>query len=146
MWRLVGGALLVFALSPLATLASPEKANKTQRKSPASQETIASGDVGQLPRQVEVALQNAKVPREALHVMVIDPQSSATPKLSHQAQASVNPASLMKLTTTTAAFDLLGPSFVWRTPVYVEGAIRDGVLQGNVYVRGSGDPRLNVER
>ncbi len=146
MWRLMCSALLVFTLSPLATWASPEKAHKTQRKSPASQETIAAGDVGQLPRQVEAALQNAKVPREALHVFVIDPQSSATPRLSHQAQASVNPASLMKLTTTTAAFDLLGPSFVWRTPVYVDGTIRDGVLQGNVYLRGSGDPRLNVER
>ncbi len=146
MWRLMCSALLVFTLSPLATWASPEKAPKTQRKSPAPQETIAAGDVGQLPRQVEAALQNAKVPREALHVMVIDPQALATPRLSHQAQASVNPASLMKLTTTTAAFDLLGPSFVWRTPVYVDGAIREGVLQGNVYLRGSGDPRLNVER
>ena len=144
MWRLAGSALLVITFSPLATWATPEKAHKTQRKSPAAQETIAAGDVGQLPRQVEAALQNAKVPREALHVFVIDPQSSATPRLSHQAQSSVNPASLMKLTTTTAAFDLLGPSFVWRTPVYVDGAIREGVLQGNVYLRGSGDPRLNV--
>jgi len=139
-------ALLVFALNSLVTWATPEKAHKTQRKSPSSQETIAAGDVGQLPRQVEAALQNAKVPREALHVMVIDPQATATPRLSHQAQTSVNPASLMKLVTTTAAFDVLGPSFVWRTPVYVDGAVRDGVLQGNVYLRGSGDPRLNVER
>jgi D-alanyl-D-alanine carboxypeptidase/D-alanyl-D-alanine-endopeptidase (penicillin-binding protein 4) len=126
--------------------AAPEKIHKAQRKSPPTQESPAAGDVGQLPRQVEAALQNAKVPREALHVMVIDPQAASTPRLSYQAQASVNPASLMKLATTTAAFDLLGPSFVWRTPVYVDGLIRDGVLQGNVYLRGSGDPRLNAER
>jgi D-alanyl-D-alanine carboxypeptidase/D-alanyl-D-alanine-endopeptidase (penicillin-binding protein 4) len=44
------------------------------------------------------------------------------------------------------ALDLLGPTFVWRTPVYIDGLVRDGVLQGNVYVRGSGDPRLVVER
>jgi serine-type D-Ala-D-Ala carboxypeptidase/endopeptidase (penicillin-binding protein 4) len=66
--------------------------------------------------------------------------------LSHQATTSINPASLSKLATTVAALDLLGPTFVWRTPVYIDGPVRDGVLQGNVYVRGSGDPRLVVER
>ena len=108
--------------------------------------TAAATDVGHLPRPVEALLQTAKVPREALHVMVLDPQSAQAPRLSHQAHTAVNPASLMKLATTIAAFDLLGPSFVWRTPVYVDGALREGVLQGNVYLRGSGDPRLNVER
>lgn len=126
--------------------ANPEKTQKPPRKSPPTQEAPAAGDVGQLPRQVEAALLQAKVPREALHVMVLDPQAATSPRLSHQAQTLVNPASLMKLATTAAAFDLLGPSFVWRTPVYVEGTIRDGVLQGHVYLRGSGDPRLNVER
>ena len=81
LWRLVGGALLVIALSPLATWAAPEKIHKSQRKLPPLQESTNAGDVGQLPRQVEAALQNAKVPREALHVFVIDPQSSATPRL-----------------------------------------------------------------
>jgi D-alanyl-D-alanine carboxypeptidase/D-alanyl-D-alanine-endopeptidase (penicillin-binding protein 4) len=58
----------------------------------------------------------------------------------------VNPASLMKLVTTSAALELLGPSFTWRTPVYVEGVVREGVLQGNLHVRGQGDPRLGVEK
>ncbi len=106
----------------------------------------ASGDVGQLPPEVEAALQRAKVPREALHVVVLDTALNATARLSVSAQTPVNPASLMKLVTTTAALDLLGPAFVWRTPVYVEGVVRDGTLQGNVYLRGSGDPRLVVER
>lgn len=106
----------------------------------------SAAEMGHLPRPVETLLQTAKVPREALHVMVLDPQANTSPRLSYQAQIAVNPASLMKLATTVAAFDLLGPSFVWRTPVYVDGAVRDGVLHGNVYLRGSGDPRLNVER
>ena len=104
------------------------------------------GDIGHLPPEVQAALQRAKVPAEALHVMVVDTQAQATPRLSHMAQTPINPASLMKLATTTAALDLLGPAFVWRTPVYVDGTVRDGVLQGNVYLRGSGDPRLVVER
>ena len=78
--------------------------------------------------------------------MVVDTNINSTVRLSHRAQDRVNPASLMKLTTTTAALDLLGPAFVWRTPIYVDGPVRDGVLLGNVYLRGSGDPRLVVER
>jgi D-alanyl-D-alanine carboxypeptidase/D-alanyl-D-alanine-endopeptidase (penicillin-binding protein 4) len=101
-----------------------------------------------LPAPVIAALQRAKVPVDALHVVVMEANGSqkTLALLSHQATTSINPASLSKLATTVAALDLLGPTFVWRTPVYIDGSVRDGVLQGNVYVRGSGDPRLVVER
>ena len=101
-----------------------------------------------LPAPVIAALQRAKVPVEALHVVVMEANGSqkTAALLSHQATTSINPASLSKLATTVVALDLLGPTFVWRTPVYIDGPVRDGVLQGNVYVRGSGDPRLVVER
>jgi D-alanyl-D-alanine carboxypeptidase/D-alanyl-D-alanine-endopeptidase (penicillin-binding protein 4) len=101
-----------------------------------------------LPATVEAALQRAQVPREALSVVVIPASASgrSTPLISHRAQVPVNPASLMKLVTTSVALDQLGPAFTWSTPVYVEGAVREGVLQGNVYLRGQGDPRLGVER
>ena len=145
-WMSLVGTLLMGTLSPVATWAAPEKTHTAQRKPLPVPQTLASGDTGQLPQPVTTILQNAKVPIEALHVMVLDPHVNASPRLSHRAQVAVNPASLMKLATTVAAFDLLGPSFVWRTPVYIEGAVRDGVLQGNVYLRGSGDPRLSVER
>jgi D-alanyl-D-alanine carboxypeptidase/D-alanyl-D-alanine-endopeptidase (penicillin-binding protein 4) len=101
-----------------------------------------------LPAPVITALQRAKVPVDALHVVVMEANGSQkiSALLSHEATTSINPASLSKLATTVAALDLLGPTFVWRTPVYIDGPVRDGVLQGNVYVRGSGDPRLVVER
>ena len=101
-----------------------------------------------LPAPVIAALQRAKVPLDALHVVVMEANGSqkTLALLSHQSTTSINPASLSKLATTVAALDLLGPTFVWRTPVYIDGSVRDGVLQGNVYVRGSGDPRLVVER
>ena len=101
-----------------------------------------------LPAPVLAALQRTKVPPDALHVVVMEANGSqkTSPLLSHEATTSINPASLSKLATTIAALDLLGPTFVWRTPVYIDGPVRDGVLQGNVYVRGSGDPRLVAER
>jgi D-alanyl-D-alanine carboxypeptidase/D-alanyl-D-alanine-endopeptidase (penicillin-binding protein 4) len=107
---------------------------------------------GELPVEVSAALARSKLPREALSVLVLPVEEASRgknpppPRLSHRADVSVNPASLMKLVTTSAALELLGPSFTWRTPVYVEGAVREGVLQGNLYVRGQGDPRLGAEK
>ncbi|HMB90012.1 MAG TPA: D-alanyl-D-alanine carboxypeptidase/D-alanyl-D-alanine-endopeptidase [Rhodothermales bacterium] len=50
------------------------------------------------------------------------------------------PASNTKLYTTAAALDQLGPDYRYRTEVYIDGPVVDGVVQGNLIVRGSGDP------
>ena len=108
---------------------------------------LAFGALAQgLPAEVEAALARAKLPREALTVLVTEVDGKAPPRVSHRPQVPVNPASVMKLVTTYAALDLLGPAFVWTTPVYMDGPVRDGVLQGNLYLRGQGDPKLVVER
>lgn len=98
-----------------------------------------------LPAAVQEALKTARLPTDALSAVVL-PVHAGNPRLQYHAGVQRNPASLMKLVTTTAALDMLGPAFSWRTPVYVDGLIRDGVLQGNLYVQGSGDPRLGVEQ
>ena len=146
-WAIVG-LVGLGTLAPDLSQARPEgRAEARHKQQPSSMPASQSrDDIGQLPPEVDAALQRAKVPRDAFHVMVVEASGHTAPRLSHQAQTAVNPASLMKLATTTAALDLLGPAFVWRTPVFVDGPVRDGVLQGNVYVRGGGDPRLGVER
>ncbi|MDP2369282.1 D-alanyl-D-alanine carboxypeptidase/D-alanyl-D-alanine-endopeptidase [Rhodoferax sp.] len=99
-----------------------------------------------LPSEFDAALQRAKVPRHAITVLVVDAAGKTPPRLSHRANVQVNPASLMKLVTTYAALDTLGPAYSWTTPVFVEGAVRDGTLYGNLYILGLGDPKLVVER
>ncbi|CAN7608166.1 D-alanyl-D-alanine carboxypeptidase/D-alanyl-D-alanine-endopeptidase [Acidovorax sp. LjRoot129] len=100
-----------------------------------------------LPPEVDAALARAKIPREALAVMVVDAQGGrAQARLAHRAQVAVNPASVMKLVTTYAALEQLGPAYVWNTPVYVQGTVQDGSLRGNVYIQGQGDPKLVMER
>ncbi len=101
-----------------------------------------------LPPKVEQALRQAAIPRDALSVVVlpVGAGNSKPARLLHQAQVQRNPASLMKLITTTAALDLLGPAYTWRTPLAIEGGVRDGVLLGNVYIRGQGDPKIGVEQ
>ena len=99
-----------------------------------------------LPPEVDAALQRAKLPREAVAMLVLDAEGKSAPRLSHRAGVAMNPASVMKLVTTYAALDLLGPAFVWNTPVFIEGAVRDGTLYGNLVIKGQGDPKLVVER
>ncbi len=98
-----------------------------------------------LPAEVESALQKARVPREAMVAMVQEVGTN-TPLLSWQANQAVNPASLMKLFTTYAALDILGAAWTWSTPVWVEGSIQNGVLNGNLVIKGQGDPKLVMER
>ena len=50
------------------------------------------------------------------------------------------PASNMKLLTTAAVLDALGPRFRYRTRLYADGPIQNGTLTGGLVVRGAGDP------
>ena len=125
-WRLLSA---LFYLVAVGVCAWPAHAQPTQT----------------LPISVQDALKTARLPPEALSVVVL-PVHADTARLTYQAGEARNPASLMKLVTTAAALDLLGPTFTWRTPVFLEGQQRDGVWHGNVYLKGSGDPRLGVEQ
>ena len=99
-----------------------------------------------LPPEIDAALARAKVSRDAVTILVTDAQGKTAPRVSHRTTVPMNPASLMKLVTTYAALDLLVPAFTWTTPVFVEGAVRDGTLFGNLYIKGQGDPKLVSER
>jgi D-alanyl-D-alanine carboxypeptidase/D-alanyl-D-alanine-endopeptidase (penicillin-binding protein 4) len=102
-----------------------------------------------LPAEVESELELAKVPRDALFAVVQEVGKDSS-RLAWQAQRPANPASLMKLLTTDAALELLGPAWSWSTPVWLHGTLRNpgpqGVLEGNLVIKGSGDPKLVLER
>ncbi|HSI57315.1 MAG TPA: D-alanyl-D-alanine carboxypeptidase, partial [Ideonella sp.] len=105
----------------------------------------AAGTAQGLPGAAEAALRRAKLPTSALAAVVQDAQTGER-RLAWNAEMPVNPASVFKLFTTYAALDKLGPAWTWSTPVYVSGTLRDGVLDGSVAVKGSGDPKLVLER
>jgi serine-type D-Ala-D-Ala carboxypeptidase/endopeptidase (penicillin-binding protein 4) len=98
-----------------------------------------------LPPEVRQALQRAAVPDDAVAV-VIQELGSDRRLLQWRADEPVNPASLMKLPTTLAALERLGPAFSWTTPIWLTGPQKDGVLEGDVVIQGRGDPQLVVER
>ena len=61
---------------------------------------------------------------------------------SHNPTKKFIPASNMKLITMAAALHYLGPNYRFETRLLVDGPIVDGVVKGNVYIQGSGDPAL----
>ncbi len=99
-----------------------------------------------LPAEIEAALQRARVPAEALG-LVVQEIGARTPVVAHRAAVPMNPASVVKLLPSAAALDLLGPAWTWSTPVWLAGRVdASGVLDGSLHIKGSGDPKLVQER
>lgn len=92
-----------------------------------------------------LALKQAGVPDSHVGILVQD-LDSPTPLLAHGERRSLNPASVMKLVTTLAALDSLGPAHRFQTRVLMTGSLADGVLQGDLVLQGGGDPGLSLER
>ena len=97
-----------------------------------------------LPPAVSRALAAARIPESSVAVVVRE-AGAQRPLLALNATAPMNPASVMKLVTTYAALEQLGIAYRWRTEAYLDGALRDSVLEGNLVLKGGGDPKLNVE-
>ena len=98
-----------------------------------------------LPRPVREALRQAHVPADAVAIVVLGVDATR-PALAHRAAEPVNPASVMKVVTSVAAFDLLGPAFRFHTDVIARGELKEGVLAGDLVIRGGGDPKLTYEK
>jgi D-alanyl-D-alanine carboxypeptidase/D-alanyl-D-alanine-endopeptidase (penicillin-binding protein 4) len=107
--------------------------------------SIAAAHARDLPPSVRAALERAKVPLSAVSLLV-EPVDKGSPVLVHQIALPMNPASVMKLVTTYAALDTLGPAFTFHTDVLHTGEIANGVLAGDLVLRGGGDPELTYER
>ena len=97
-----------------------------------------------LPESVLVALRDAGIPPDAVaaHVQQVDAES---PVVSFNATRPMSPASVMKLVTTFAGLELLGPAFTWKTTLVAARAPVDGVINGDLTIRGGGDPKLTIE-
>ena len=98
----------------------------------------------ELPSVVAEALKKAGIPQTgvAVYVQSVD---AVVPKVSHNAEKSMNPASVMKLVTTHAALDLLTPTYRWKTELYRDGEVANGSLNGNLIIKGYGDPSFKAQ-
>jgi D-alanyl-D-alanine carboxypeptidase/D-alanyl-D-alanine-endopeptidase (penicillin-binding protein 4) len=94
------------------------------------------GHAAGLPRAVTQALAGLEIPLSSVGV-VVQEIGAAAPSLAINERAPMNAASTMKILTTYAALEQLGPAYRWRTEAYLDG--------DDVVLRGTGDPKLNYE-
>jgi D-alanyl-D-alanine carboxypeptidase/D-alanyl-D-alanine-endopeptidase (penicillin-binding protein 4) len=99
----------------------------------------------ELPAEVRNSLGRYKIPESSVSAMVV-PLSSGETLLSYRANTSRNPASVMKLLTTYVALEILGPAHTWQTRFFINGTLENGVLEGDLVIKGGGDPYLVQEQ
>ncbi len=98
----------------------------------------------ELPPEVSRVLTGHRIPATDVSI-VVQGLDDAQPILSHLAGEPRSPASVMKLVTTWAALEYLGPAYTWPTEIYYRGAFDGRTLEGDLAIKGYGDPYLVVE-
>lgn len=125
------------------------KASKVEKVPPSLAKTHFTQDNElnsnlKLPITITRVLKKYKIPKDNLSIYVRDLNASR-PLLEYNADLLRSPASTMKLLTTYAALKELGPNYSWRTEVWLRGELKEGVLAGDLILKGYGDPFLVYE-
>ncbi|MCH9694688.1 MAG: D-alanyl-D-alanine carboxypeptidase/D-alanyl-D-alanine-endopeptidase [Gammaproteobacteria bacterium] len=107
--------------------------------------SVLSAADADLPPGVQNALTVRQVPAESLSLYVSDLETGEV-LLDIRGDEPRNPASTIKLLTTLVALDVLGPAYRWHTDVFANGELQDGRLDGDLLIKGYGDPFLVTER
>jgi len=102
-------------------------------------------DPSVLPPPIQRLLTRYTINPDNLSIYVKD-LYAAEPLIAHNIDQARNPASTMKLLTTYAALRILEPHYQWQTEAWRRGKIKDGVLEGDLILKGYGDPFLVHER
>jgi D-alanyl-D-alanine carboxypeptidase/D-alanyl-D-alanine-endopeptidase (penicillin-binding protein 4) len=106
---------------------------------------VHARDRDYLPPEVEKVLAQHHIPGTSVSVLVKE-IGRDEPLLSYNSTVPRNPASTMKVLTTWAALEILGPAFTWQTRAYANGPVSDQVLDGDLVLVGGGDPYMTAER
>ncbi|WP_312436468.1 D-alanyl-D-alanine carboxypeptidase/D-alanyl-D-alanine-endopeptidase [Janthinobacterium sp.] len=96
----------------------------------------------QLPDSVSVLLRSANIPEDAIGAVVL---RGNTVLMSHGAERSMQPASTMKIVTTAVGLEQLGPTFRGRTELRTSADVINGVLKGDLILRGGADTDFNAD-
>ncbi|MCY7357626.1 MAG: D-alanyl-D-alanine carboxypeptidase/D-alanyl-D-alanine-endopeptidase [Rudanella sp.] len=90
--------------------------------------------------------QNNPVARHGTVALSVRRVRDGQPFVDYKSRQTMSTASTIKLITTATALAVLGPTFSYTTTLEYDGTIRDSILSGNLYIRGSGDPSLGTWR
>lgn len=108
-------------------------------------QAVSAAVESKLPARVQRALDYRNIPADSLSIY-IEKLGSRDIVLEWNADEARSPASIMKLVTTLVALEHLGPTYKWRTELFLRGEVRDQTLHGDLQLKGYGDPYLVTER
>lgn len=97
------------------------------------------------PPVVAQTIAAQRIPAASVSFAIIDVDTGRV-VASQNADVARSPASTIKLVTTFASLDLLGPAYTWHTQALLRGTLHDGVLDGDLVLKGGGDPYMTLER
>lgn len=103
--------------------------------------TQATQNVEQLPATVTKILAKHNISKDSLSIYIQE-YNASEPLLALNTNTPRNPASVIKLLTTYAGLEILGPHYTWETHIHLDGKLKDGTLDGNLIIEGRGDPFL----
>jgi serine-type D-Ala-D-Ala carboxypeptidase/endopeptidase (penicillin-binding protein 4) len=98
----------------------------------------------ELPPEIQRVLTGHAIPADHVSI-VVQAIDETEPVLSHLADEPRSPASVMKVVTTWSALEYLGPAYTWPTEIYFLGEFDGDRLDGDLAIKGYGDPQLVVE-
>jgi D-alanyl-D-alanine carboxypeptidase/D-alanyl-D-alanine-endopeptidase (penicillin-binding protein 4) len=112
-----------------------------------------SEKISYLPESIATAIKKSGIPSQSVSISIdkISYKSqqgklfSTVNLVDWQENSPMNPASTIKLLTSLAALEVLGPQYRWKTDLLTNGKIQNGLLKGDLLIRGSGDPKLIPE-
>ena len=112
---------------------------------PARVVTLSPSLAPKLKAAIDEALNEGALDEAQVSFLAVDVKTGEV-LADYEPDRLVNPASNAKLFTAAAALDVLKPEHRFKTEYYVQGQLKDGVLQGNLVVKGFGDPTVVTER
>jgi len=97
------------------------------------------------PAPVTDIIAAQRLPSSAVSFAIVDPETGSL-VAGQNSGIPRSPASTIKVVTTFAALDMLGPAYTWHTRALIRGRLNDGVLDGDLILQGGGDPYMTLER
>lgn len=95
----------------------------------------------QTPAPVKWLLQ-APYMRGASFSLVVKDVQEGRMVYSYDTDRLQSPASVLKTVATATALEILGEDYRYPTTLEYDGILENGTLEGNLYIKGSGDPSL----